>query len=81
MGSETVKLTIRLPSQDVEFAKAYARAHGMTVTEFLDRYLRRMRALEQQGSAPEVEAITGLVPADVDAQRAYRRHIEEKHGR
>ncbi len=47
-------------------AKEYARAHGMTVTEFIDRYLRRMRALEQQGPAPEVEAITGLVPADVE---------------
>ena len=78
---KTTKLTIRLPKQDVDFAKSYARAHGMTVTEFIDRYLRRVRALEQQGPAPEVAAISGLVPADAEAEQLYHRHLEEKHGR
>ena len=80
MDQETAKLTIRLPRGDLEFAKAYARAHGLSVTEFIDRYLRRMRALESHAPAPELEAITGLVPADVDADAEYRRHLAEKHG-
>lgn len=79
MDPETVKLTIRLPRQDVEFAKAYAAAHGLTVTEVIDRYLRRMRALEQRSPAPELEAITGLVPHDIDAEAEYRRHVQDKH--
>ncbi len=59
---ETTKLTIRLPRKHVEFAKAYAKAHGITVTEFIDRLLRRLQALEHTGLHPEVEAISGLVP-------------------
>lgn len=81
MDAESAKLTIRLPGRDLEFAKSYARAHGLSVTELIDRYLRRMRALEQHTPALELEAITGLVPADVDAETEYRRHIWEKHGR
>lgn len=81
MGSETTKLTIRLPTQDVAFAKAYAKAHGLTVTEVIDRYLRRMRALEQRSPAPELAAITALVPSDVDAKQEHHRHVREKHRR
>lgn len=59
MGSETTtKLTIRLPRRDIEFAKAYAKAHGMSVTEVIDRYPRRMRALEEHTPSPELGAIT-----------------------
>jgi hypothetical protein len=79
MGTDTTKLTLRLPRQDVEFAKSYAKAHGLTVTEVIDRYLRRMRALEEQALSPELDFITGLVPADVDAENEHRRHIENKH--
>ena len=78
---ETTKLTIRLPRKDVEFAKAYAKAHGITVTEFIDRLLRRMRNLERTSPHPEVEAISGLVPPDVDVQSEYHQHLLVKHSR
>ncbi len=81
MTIETTKLTIRLPSEDVNFAKAYAKAHGLSVTEVIDRYLRRMRTLDEQAPAPELDEITGLVPDGVDAQAEFRRHSQEKHGR
>ncbi|SHF70653.1 hypothetical protein SAMN02745148_03340 [Modicisalibacter ilicicola DSM 19980] len=80
MPAETVKLTIRLPRQDVEFAKAYAKAHDLSVTEVIDRYLRRMRALGNGVPSPELDFITGLVPADVDAEAEYRKYQQEKHG-
>jgi hypothetical protein len=79
METDTTKLTVRLPRQDVEFAKSYAKAHGLTVTEVIDRYLRRMRALEEQEPSPELDFLTGLVPADIDAENEYRRHVENKH--
>ncbi|WP_018716314.1 DUF6364 family protein [Arhodomonas aquaeolei] len=81
MAAETTKLTIRLPTRDVEFAKAYASAHGLTVTEVIDRYLRRMRALEERMPVPELDEITGLVPADVDVEAEYQAHLREKHSR
>lgn len=81
MPIETTKLTIRLPRQDVEFAKDYAGAHGLTVTELIDRHLRRMRELEGRSPSPVLEAITGLIPSDVDAQEEYRVHLTQKHSR
>ncbi|MDZ7841674.1 MAG: DUF6364 family protein [Gammaproteobacteria bacterium] len=79
MALETTKLTIRLPKRDVEFAKAYAKAHGLSVTEVIDRYLRRMRALEQRIPSPDLESITGLVPSHVGAEDEHRRHLRDKH--
>lgn len=81
MDPETTKLTIRLPKRHVAFAKAYAKAHGLSVTEVIDRYLRRMRALDQYSPGPELEAITGLIPGDVDVEAEYRRHVQDKHSR
>jgi len=79
MEGKTTKLTVRLPKQDAEFAKAYAKAHGLMVTEVIDRYLRRMRSRQPQALSAEVEFLTALAPADVDAQAEYRRHLESKH--
>lgn len=81
MKADTVKLTIRLPREDVEYAKAYAKAHGLSVTEVIDRYLRRMRALDQYLPSPEVAAMTGLLPADADVVAEYRDYLREKHSR
>jgi hypothetical protein len=75
---ETVKLTLRLPKRDLEFAKQYAQAHRITVTDLIDRYLRSL----QTGPGaihPEVEKISGLIPADVDARAEYREHVLRKH--
>ncbi|MBK1725473.1 DUF6364 family protein [Halorhodospira neutriphila] len=79
MEQETTKITIRLPKQDVEFAKAYAKAHGISMTEVIDRHLRQLRALERHTPSAELDAITGLLPADLDAEQAYRDHLAEKH--
>lgn len=79
MTEETTKITIRLPRQDVEFAKAYARAHGISMTEVIDRHLRQLRALERHTPSAELDAITGLLPPDLDAEAAYHEHLIEKH--
>jgi hypothetical protein len=73
-----VKLTVRLPKRDVDLAKEYAQAHRITVTELIDRFLRSLRG----GTStihPEVEKISGLVPATVDARAEYRQQVLEKH--
>ena len=75
---ETTKLTVRLPKKDLEFAKEYAQAHHITVTELIDRYLRSLQ--RGQGAIhPEVEKIIGLIPSDVDAKVEYREHILRKY--
>lgn len=39
----TRKLTIRLPEEEIDFAKRYASNHGMTMTELINRYLKELR--------------------------------------
>ncbi len=79
MATDTTKLTIRLPRQDVEFAKACAKRHGISVTELIDRSVRQLRRAEQD-EVPGLEAISGLIPAEVDAVDDYRQHLLVKHG-
>ena len=74
----TLELTVRLPRADVEFVKDYARAHSMMVSDVIGRYLKHLRDLEQHSPSPALEAITGLVPSDVDVREEYRRHLECK---
>lgn len=81
MSTNTSKLTIRLPSEDVAFVKNYAKANGLSVTEVIDRYLRRMRMLDNQAPPPALEEITGLVPSDVDVEAEVRKHEQNKHRR
>lgn len=77
--STTEKLTIRLPREDAEFLRRYARAHRLTITEVIDRHLRRMRTLEVEQLSPELDAITGLVPSDIDTESVYKDHLSQKH--
>ena len=76
---ETAKVTVRLPREDIEFAKRYARIHRMTFTELIDRHLRQLRSQAESEIHPEVEKISGLVPHDVDARAEYHEHLLKKH--
>lgn len=72
MAIETTKLTIRLPVEDVVFVKRYAKANGLSVTEVIDRYLRRMRLLDNEAPPAALDEITGLLPADMDVEAEMR---------
>lgn len=76
---ETAKLTVRLPKEDIEFAKRYARDHRLTVTELIDRHFRQLRFQTAGEIHPEVERISGLVPPHVDAEAEYHTHLMKKH--
>lgn len=76
---ETAKLTIRLPKTNIEFAKRYARAYHLTLTELIDRYFRRLRQQEETEIHPEVVKISGLVPSDIDAEAEYHEYLLKKN--
>lgn len=74
------KLTVRLPEENLDFVKRYAAEHGQTVTEVLDRFLTRLReASAPHEIDPEIERLSGLIPADVDGEALYRAHLADKH--
>ena len=78
MKAETAKLTIRLPKAHIEAAKEYARAHGITLTELVDRQLR---SLDHGGGniSEALQEISGLLPKDLDARAAYDAYRAEKY--
>lgn len=80
MARETSKLTIRLPVEDVNFVKRYAKANGLSVTELIDRYLGRMRLLDSEASPTALDEITGLLPADMDGEAEIRERRSIKRG-
>ena len=80
MAIETTKLTIRLPVKGVVFVKRYAKANGLSVTEVIERYLRRMRRLDSEAPPAVLDEITGLLPADMDADAEMRERRSIKHG-
>ncbi|MEI7731170.1 MAG: DUF6364 family protein [Verrucomicrobiota bacterium] len=72
-------LTVTLPAEDIEFLEGYARQHGLTVAEALGQTVRRLHTRVRPVIHPEVAAITGLVPPDLDAKAEYRQHLLDKH--
>jgi hypothetical protein len=73
------KLTIRLPTDELQFAKAYAREHRLTVTALIQRFLQQLRVTQAAGVPPSLDGIAGLVPPDVDARAEYVAGRQERH--
>ena len=67
------------PAVELEFLESYARRHGLTVAEVVGRYLHRLKSDAQPSIHPEVTALTGLVPPDLDPATEYHRHLLDKH--
>ena len=73
------KLTIRLPASELEFAKAYAREHRLTVTALVQRFLQQLRGTPNPDVPRSLADIAGLVPPEVDARAEYVASRQEKH--
>jgi hypothetical protein len=75
----TRKLTIRLPEEDIEFAKNYATKHGITMTELIDRYLKQLRRRPEGDIHPDILRFSGIIPEEIDARKGYHEAMEDKH--
>lgn len=75
----TRKLTIRLPEEDIEFAKEYALRNGISVTEMIDRYLKNVRNQACNEIHPDIQRFSGIISNNIDAKTAYHEALEEKH--
>lgn len=71
--------TIHLSDQDAETLKAYAQEHDLTIDEVIQRFVASLRDPDENSIHPEVQAISGLVPSDVEAKEEYGRHQLHKH--
>lgn len=79
MAAETTKLTIRLPKAQVEFAKRYAKRHGVTVTEVIARYLHALQTAGVEELSPETLRMAGILSPDLDIDAARYEYLMEKY--
>lgn len=78
--TEKVNLTVQLSKKDFEFAERFARDHRLTVTDLVDRYFQALQLTASLPIEPEVEKISGIIPAeDGDYEDLYRDHLLRKH--
>jgi hypothetical protein len=75
----TRKLTIRLPEEDIDFAKQYAARHGLTMTELIDRYLKKLQHPPEKLLNPDIIRFSGIIPETIDARKDHYSAVEEKH--
>jgi hypothetical protein len=72
-------LTVSLPPEEAAFLEAYAKERGVTAADLVSRYVQRLRTVAGRGIHPEVRALSGIIPAQVDVEAEYRHHLLEKH--
>lgn len=77
------KLTLRLDSQLIRKAKAYAKQRGKSLSKLVEDYFAALIAVERERSPDEIPpltaALSGLLEgADVDEQDYYD-YLEEKY--
>ncbi len=77
---ETAKLTIRLPRDRIEFAKRYAKRHGVTVTEVISRYIAALQDESDGELSPETLCMVGVLAPDLDLDSVRHDHLKKKHG-
>jgi len=80
------KLTLSLDKEVIERAKEYAKERGMSLSKFVENYLK---ATSSQASVkkevpmtPIVKSLRGTLPklSDEEMKKAIVEHLEKKHG-
>jgi len=75
------KLTLRLDSQLISYAKQYAEKNGMSVSQIVTNYfqfLKKTKTKKKQAELPPItQSLKGIL-SKVD-ERDYKKYLEEKH--
>ena len=75
------QLTLRLDSQLIRRAKAYAKRSGKLVSSVVADYFAALEVGEgeEQKLGPKVRSLLGVIRERPVDEGAYRRHLEKKH--
>ena len=79
-AQEKKKLTLRLNKRLIEQAKQYAAQHNISVSELVETFFLHLEQMEESEHTPLVSRLTGILPANIDVEEEYSRHLEEKYG-
>jgi hypothetical protein len=81
------KLTLKLNSELIEKAKAYAAAHQRSLSRIIEAYLESLVNKEKRSDSDVIDIspfVMGLstekeIPHDLDYKNAYQKHLSQKH--
>ena len=75
----TSRLTISLPKSEIDFLKKYARMNKISVSNLIDRWIKILKEKSKPPIHPDIEKFTGIIPADIDVDKAIAEYIMTKH--
>lgn len=82
------KLTLSLDKEVIEQAKAYAKERGMSLSKFVENFLKASTVQKEPGKdwekelSPLIKSLSGVIPplSDKEVKKEYMKHLEEKYG-
>ncbi|MFQ5628526.1 MAG: DUF6364 family protein [bacterium] len=75
----TIQLTIDLPEAEARYLERFAQRHKVSVSQLIDHYAKQLQITEKYSHHPDIKKFAGIVPNDIEAQKAYYEAMEEKH--
>ena len=75
----TSRLTLSLPKSQIDFLKKYARMNKISVSNLIGRWIKSLKAESKPTIHPDIEKFTGIIPADIDVDKAITGYIMAKH--
>ncbi len=72
-------ITVPLPDEDLAFLRAWSRDHGTSPEAILAKQARYLREQLEKPLHPDVVAVTGIIPSDIDAEKVYHEYLEKKY--
>jgi len=70
-------IQITLPDKELNFLENYAKQQGITVSKLIENWTQRLQ--EKHHLHPDLAAITGILPVELDVKEEYCRHVLDKH--
>jgi len=71
-------ITVELPEEDLNFIMRYAKEHGISVSDSIDRIIAFLRRTENHPLHPDVLALVGILRG-VDPDLAQEEYLNRKH--
>ena len=80
-----IKLTLKLDSQVINRAKAYAEEKQISLSKLIEGYLDALTSTQQvnEDVTPFVKSLSGSLklPKNADYKKMYRDHLLKKYGK
>jgi antitoxin component of RelBE/YafQ-DinJ toxin-antitoxin module len=80
LANEKKKLTIRVDARLIEQAKAYAEENNTSISQLVEVYLLTLPQAKTSTHTPLTQQLTGIIPRDIDVEKAYHNYLMEKYG-